>query len=167
LRETCRSRQIALIGLPRTKNARRIRAIVSTPFIPRPPAPKPEQVAREHHADGGQNCTPIPRLRGVKIACRSTSDITLNPRTEFYSHRVELEALVMRSPDGSGEGTLDALLENVANALAVDPSLGGLSDNLRLGPPEIGAVAIAAAVSILTARLTLTVEYLASDPLAA
>jgi transposase len=39
--------------------SRRIRAIVSTPFIPQPPAPKPEQVARESHAAGGQNWTPI------------------------------------------------------------------------------------------------------------
>ena len=38
-------------------------------------------------------------------------DITLNPRTEFYSHRVELEALVTRAPDGSGEAALDALIE--------------------------------------------------------
>src|SRR5918994_1196868 len=59
LRETCSSRTISLIVLPRTKNSRRIRAIVSTPFIPQPPAPKPEQVARESHAAGGQNWTPI------------------------------------------------------------------------------------------------------------
>src|SRR5919106_3781175 len=67
LRETCSSRTISLIVLPRTKNSRRIRAIVSTPFIPQPPAPKPEQVARESHAAGGQNCTPIPPLRGSTL----------------------------------------------------------------------------------------------------
>src|SRR5918994_3972065 len=67
LRETCSSRTISLIVLPRTKNSRRIRAIVSTPFIPQPPAPKPEQVARESHAAGGQIWTPIPRLRGSTL----------------------------------------------------------------------------------------------------
>lgn len=94
-------------------------------------------------------------------------DITLNPRTEFYSHRVELEALVTRAPDGSGEAMLDVLLRDVADALAGDPSLGGLAENLHLGPPEIGVLAIEAAAPILTARLILTVEYLVSDLLAA
>ncbi|MGD9509241.1 MAG: acyl-CoA transferase [Geminicoccaceae bacterium] len=94
-------------------------------------------------------------------------DITLNPRTEFYSHRVELEVLVTRAADGSGEAILDALIEDVAAALAPDASLGGLAENLRLGPPETGTLAIDGAAPILTARLTLTVEYLASDPLAA
>ena len=30
-------------------------------------------------------------------------DITLNPRTEFYAHRVELEVYVPRDPSGGGE----------------------------------------------------------------
>jgi hypothetical protein len=37
-------------------------------------------------------------------------DVTLNPRTEFYSHRVEIEAYMPRDPNGSGEAALDALL---------------------------------------------------------
>jgi hypothetical protein len=94
-------------------------------------------------------------------------DVTLNPRTEFYSHRVELEALVTRTADGSDEAVLDALIENVAAALAPDPSLGGLTENLIFGPPEVGTLAIEGAAQVLTARLNLTVEYLASDPLAA
>ena len=94
-------------------------------------------------------------------------DVTLNPRTEFYSHRVELEALVTRAVDGSGEAALDTLLEGIVATLTPDPSLGGLAENLRLGPPETGTLAIEGAAPIVTARLTLTVEYLLSDPLAA
>ena len=30
-------------------------------------------------------------------------DVTLNPRMEFYSHRVEIEAYVQRAADGGGE----------------------------------------------------------------
>ena len=94
-------------------------------------------------------------------------DVTLNPRTEFYQHRVELEALVTRAPDGSGDAALDALIESIAAALAPDASLGGLAENLRLGAPETGTLAIEGAAPILTARLIVTVEYLVSDPLAA
>jgi hypothetical protein len=94
-------------------------------------------------------------------------DVTLNSRTEFYSHRVELELLVTQPVGGGGEAALDALVAQVAVALAPDPSLGGLVESLVLGAPEIATLAIEGAAPILTARLSLTVEYLVSDPLAA
>jgi hypothetical protein len=92
-------------------------------------------------------------------------DVTLNPRTEFYSHRVEIEAYVQRDPDGGSETTLDALLGDIGAALKIDPSLGGLAENLTPAAPETGALAIEGAVPILTARLVVVVEYLVSDPL--
>jgi len=84
-------------------------------------------------------------------------DVTLNPRTEFYSHRVEIEAYIAR----------DALLGAIGTALKVDPSLGGLAENLVPSAPETGALAFEGAAPVLTARLVVTVEYLVSDPLAA
>ncbi len=94
-------------------------------------------------------------------------DVTLNPRTEFYSHRVEIEAYISRDPAGGGEAALDALLGAIGTALSIDPSLGGLAENLTPSAPETGALAIEGAAPILTARLVVTVEYLVSDPLAA
>jgi hypothetical protein len=93
-------------------------------------------------------------------------DVTLNPRTEFYSHRVEIEAYMPRDPAGGGEAALDALLGAIGSALRADPSLGGLAENLTPSAPETGALAIEGAAPILTARLVVTVEYLVSDPLA-
>lgn len=98
-------------------------------------------------------------------------DVTLNPRAEFYSHRVEIEAYVPRDPDGgggpsAGSGALDALLGEIGAALNVDPSLGGLAENLTPSAPETGALAIEGGAPVLTARLVVTVEYLVSDPLA-
>jgi hypothetical protein len=94
-------------------------------------------------------------------------DVTLNPRTEFYSHRVEIEAYVPRDPSGGGEVALDALLGGIGTALRSDPSLGGLTENVTPSAPETGALAIEGAAPILTARLIVTVEYLVSDPLTA
>ncbi|KQP82935.1 hypothetical protein ASF57_12480 [Methylobacterium sp. Leaf117] len=67
LRETCWSRTMSLIARPRAKNSRRMRAIVSTPFIPlhHPSGRTGEQSARTRL--GGQNWTPIPRLTGSKL----------------------------------------------------------------------------------------------------
>ena len=90
-------------------------------------------------------------------------DVTLNPRTEFYRHRVELEALVTRAADSGGEEVLDELIENIAAAVSADPSLGGLAENLRLGPPDTGTLVIEGAAPILAARLIVTVEYLVGE----
>ena len=92
-------------------------------------------------------------------------DVTLNPRTEFYSHRVEIEAYMPRDLAGGGEAALDALLGAIGTALRFDPSLGGLAENLTPSAPETGALAIEGAAPIVTARLIVTVEYLVSDPL--
>jgi hypothetical protein len=94
-------------------------------------------------------------------------DVTLNPRTEFYSHRVEIEAFVARDLAGGGEAALDALLGAIGTALRIDSSLGGLAENLVVTAPETGVMAIEGAAPILTARLVVTVEYLVSDPLSA
>jgi hypothetical protein len=93
-------------------------------------------------------------------------DVTLNPRTAFYSHRVELELFVTQPTAGGGEALLDALVADVHAALALDPSLGGLAENLVVTAPETGVLAVEGAAPILTARLTVIVDYLVSDPLA-
>lgn len=93
-------------------------------------------------------------------------DVTLNPRTEFYSHRAEIEAFVPQAVGGGGEAALDALLEQIGTALFADRSLGGLAENLIWSAPVTDVMAIEGAVPILTARLTVTIEYLVGDPLA-
>jgi len=93
-------------------------------------------------------------------------DITLNPRTAFYSHRVELELFVTQSTAGGSEALLDALVADVHAALDPDPSLGGLAENLVVTAPETSVLAVDGAAPVLTARLTVIVDYLVRDPLA-
>ena len=94
-------------------------------------------------------------------------DVTLNPRTEFFSHRAEIEAFITQPVESGGEAALDALLAEIGAALATDRSLGGLAENLVWSAPETSVLAIEGAAPILTARITVTIEYLVSDPLAA
>jgi hypothetical protein len=94
-------------------------------------------------------------------------DVTLNPRSEFYTHRAEIEAFVTPPAGGGGETALDVLLSTIGVALAVDRSLGGLAENLCLSAAETSVLAIEGAAPILTARITVSIEYLVSDPLVA
>ncbi|MDG4604436.1 MAG: acyl-CoA transferase [Defluviicoccus sp.] len=94
-------------------------------------------------------------------------DVTLNPRTEYYTHRAEIEAFVTQAVGGGGEEELDALLSWLGATLNIDRSLGGLAENLSWSAPETSVLAIDGAAPILTARITVTIEYLVSDPLAA
>jgi hypothetical protein len=97
----------------------------------------------------------------------SEPDVTLNPRTEFYSHRAEIEAFVTQPAGGGGEAGLDALLAEIGAALAAERNLGGLAENLYWSAPETSVLSIEGAAPILAARITITIEYLVSDPLAA
>jgi hypothetical protein len=93
-------------------------------------------------------------------------DVTLNPVHLFFSHRAEIEAFVTPLV-GGGEALLDTLIEAVADALAVDRSLGGLVENMGLGAPTIETLIIEGGAPILAARVPVVIEYLVSDPLAA
>ena len=94
-------------------------------------------------------------------------DVTLNPRSEFYSHRAEIEAFVMQPVGGGGEVALDALLAELGIVLAAERSLGGLAENLYWSAPETSVLAIEGAAPILVGRIFVTIEYLVGDPLAA
>jgi hypothetical protein len=93
-------------------------------------------------------------------------DVTLNPVHLFFSHRTEIEAFVSLPAGGGGEAALDALLGKIGAALAADPNLGGLVENLFWSAPEISVLAIEGAAPILCARVIVTLEYLTADPLA-
>ncbi|MDG4601448.1 MAG: acyl-CoA transferase [Defluviicoccus sp.] len=94
-------------------------------------------------------------------------DVTLNPRTEYYTHRAEIEAFMTQAVGGGAEEELDALLSWLSARLSIDRSLGSLAENLSWSAPETSVLAIDGAAPILTARITVTIEYLVSDPLAA
>ncbi len=59
------------------------------------------------------------------------------------------------------------LVSTIGSALAADRSRGGLAENLFWSAPETGMLATEDAAPILTARLTITVEYLVGHALTA
>jgi hypothetical protein len=93
-----------LIVLPRTRNSRRTRAIVSTPFIPHPPVLAPGREVSTTRAAGGQFWTLILPLRG--------SIFHADPHSEarFVDCLFDLLARGFPSPDATtGNYDLQAL----------------------------------------------------------
>lgn len=86
-------------------------------------------------------------------------DVCLNPRTEYYTHRAEIE-VVVAEPAGSGaEIALDAVLEAVGAALSGDRTLAGAAENLSWGAPEVTSFAGEGTIPFLGAVIPVTIEY--------
>ena len=71
-------------------------------------------------------------------------DVTLNPRSEFFSHRAEIETFVTRPVGGGGETALDALLTGIGTAWpptaasAASPrTCSGLRPRRRCSPSKV------------------------------
>lgn len=88
-------------------------------------------------------------------------DVTLNPRSEYYSHRIPIE--VITSGD---EAALDDMLIAVGEVFATDETLGGLAEMLVIQAPEVGAMPVENAATIRHATVPLVVGYLVRNPLA-
>ena len=89
-------------------------------------------------------------------------DVTLNPRSEYYSHAIDVEAFV---PDNDS-GVLDDLLRAIDVALAADESFGGIVEYLAIDDVDVDAFAGDGAAPMLAARINVIVEYQTSGALA-
>ncbi|MFN3077505.1 MAG: acyl-CoA transferase [Alphaproteobacteria bacterium] len=87
-------------------------------------------------------------------------DITLNPRAEYYAHRIMIEVITI------GDATaLDTLLIALGNALAGDETLGGLAEMLTILAPEVGMTPVENAATLRHATVPVVVEYQVTGPL--
>ena len=109
-RDTCSSRQIALIALPCTKYGRRIFATVSTTSIPIMALDLPES-HREPHRQRGPFGTPITPPKGVLFPCGNTYFTTWCPEGTSIESLVRVEGTSWRVDQGfettKGELSLD------------------------------------------------------------
>ena len=87
-------------------------------------------------------------------------DITLNPRSEYHSHRVVVEAITI-----GDDAALDTLMVAIGDVLAEDETLGGLIETLTVLPPDVGVTPVENAATLRHATLPVVVEYLVSGAL--
>ena len=83
----------------------------------------------------------------------------------YYQHAVEVEVYVEEGDAAARDAAFDALLQQIGEALEMDPTLGGLAFGLTYGRPEPTIEAVAGAPAIKRATLTVTVDYETDAPL--
>ena len=84
----------------------------------------------------------------------------------YDQHAVEIEVHVEEGDAATRDAAFDALLREIGAALEPDPTLGGLAFGLTYGRPEPSIEAVAGALAIKSATLTVTVDYESDAPLA-
>lgn len=84
-------------------------------------------------------------------------EVTLNPRSEYYSHRIPVEVILT-----GDRSTLDDLLIAIGLALVGDDTLGGLVERLVIPSPDVGVTPVEGAATLRHATVSVLVEYLVS-----
>lgn len=87
----------------------------------------------------------------------------LSPLAYGYSHAAEMVVAVQ---DKSGrDAALDQLLQAIGAAIAADDTLGGAVEMASLSAPELTDEPFEGAAAVKAARLTVTLDYLTTNPL--
>lgn len=87
-------------------------------------------------------------------------EVTLSPLSYTYSHAIGVEVV---APDSA---TLDLMLLALADAVEADRTLGGLTEWLEPGTPDLGETRAQNAQSLRCALFDLNATYSTSNPLA-
>jgi len=85
--------------------------------------------------------------------------------TAYYQHAVEIEVYFEEGDAAARDAGFDDLVQQIGAALEGDLTLGGLAFGMTYGRPEPSIEAVAGALAIKTATLTVTVDYESDAPL--
>lgn len=90
-------------------------------------------------------------------------EVSLSPPLYAFDHRAELELYIERRDNT--EMVLDALLADIGDALAVDPTLGGLVDHCEPTAPTLEPLSGDGGDPLRVARLAILLIYVTASPL--
>jgi hypothetical protein len=89
-------------------------------------------------------------------------DITLSPLEYHYTHRAELDVMVIAD---NATAAFDAVAEQIGTRLALDRTLGGLCDWCEAEAPAPSDVPVDGAQPIRAASIGILIFYSTPDPL--
>jgi hypothetical protein len=94
-----------------------------------------------------------------------TPEVTLSPLQYHYEHRAEIEVIVQRKTPLACDAAFDALLAELAAALATDRTLGGLCDWIEAEAPQPVDLPVEGAEAVKAAIVPVILTYTTADPL--
>ena len=92
-------------------------------------------------------------------------EIILSPTRYIYRHMVEIEVLVQEADQATRDTVLDALIQQIGNAIELAGTLNGVVDNIQPTAPEFVNEIIDGAPTVKAAVIGVILEYVTSNPL--
>ena len=92
-------------------------------------------------------------------------EIILSPTRYIYRHMVEIEVLVQEADQATRDTVLDALIQQIGNAIELAGTLNGVVDNIQPTAPEFVNEIIDGAPTVKAAVIGVILEYVTRNPL--
>ncbi len=108
---------------------------------------------------------PVGGLLILRDGDPGTPEVTLSPTQYHYEHRAEVEVIVQGKTPAVRDAAFDALLSDLATALPVDRTLGGLCDWTEAEAPQSVELPVEGAEALKAAIVPIILTYTTADPL--
>ena len=94
-----------------------------------------------------------------------TPEVTLSPLQYHFEHRTEVEVIVQGKTPAVRDTVFDVLLSELATAISVDRTLGGLCDWTEAEAPQLVDLPVEGAEGLKAAIVLINLTYTTADPL--
>ncbi len=92
-------------------------------------------------------------------------EVTLSPLQYHFEHRTEVEVIVQGKTPAVRDTVFDVLLSELATAISVDRTLGGLCDWTEAEAPQPVDLPVEGAEGLKAAIVPIILTYTTADPL--
>jgi hypothetical protein len=94
-----------------------------------------------------------------------TPEVTLSPPQYHFEHRTEVEVIVQGKTPAVRDTVFDVLLSELATAISVDRTLGGLCDWTEAEAPQPVDLPVEGGEGLKAAIVPINLTYTTADPL--
>lgn len=92
-------------------------------------------------------------------------EVLISPLSYYWEHHASLEVIVQAGEATQRDQIMDALFQNIAAALAADPTLGGLCDRATPLAPDTSSIVVEGAANIKAAIAPIELIYTTNSQL--
>lgn len=102
---------------------------------------------------------PVDGLLFLRDGDPGEPETLLSPLSYYWEHHASLEVLVQAGEATQRDQIMDALFQNIADAIAVDPTLGGLCDRATPLAADTSSIVVEGAANVKAAIVPIELIY--------